>query len=274
MDFLENAVELIQSKAPDFKPKIGLILGSGLSRVADQLEHAIAIPFHEISGLPKSHVEGHKGQFVLGYLNDVPVLCLNGRLHVYEGVSYEAIALLVRIVKKMGCEQLLITNASGSLRTDVHPGELMLITDHINFQPSNPLVGHNDPEIGPRFFGMDNAYDLHLRQTIHDAADALEIKIAEGVYISVLGPCFETPAEIRAFRTLGADAVGMSTVPEVLAARHCGLKVAVIAAITNFAAGMVPDIELSHEHTLHHAKEAANDLMRLVVRTVGMLSDE
>lgn len=272
---LEQAVALLKSKSPKkFNPKIALVLGSGLSLLAERFTDSVAVPFHEIPGLPRSCVEGHKGEFVMGFLNETPVLCLNGRLHIYEGVPYSAIALLIRIVKGMGCENIIMTNSSGSLRADVGPGELMLITDHINFHPSNPLVGPNDDTVGPRFVGMDQAYDLNLRRVIHQAADALGSPIAEGTYISVLGPCFETPAEIHAFRVLRADAVGMSTVPDVIAARHCGLKVAVIAAITNFAAGMVENVELSHEHTLHHAAEAAKDLMRLVVATIGILSDD
>lgn len=275
MSELQTAYDFIKGKVSGgFQPKLGLILGSGLSALADQMTEQTVIPFQDVPGLPKSSVEGHKGAFILGNLNGVPVVCLGGRLHVYEGAKYSEIALLVRIIRKFGCEKLLITNASGSLREEVKPGRLGLITDHINFQSSNPLVGYNDDIVGPRFFGMEDAYHLGMRETLLKHAKDLELELAEGVYISVLGPNFETPAEIRAFRMWGADFIGMSTVPEVLAARHCGLQVAVIATVTNLAAGMVEGEVLSHEHTLHHAKKAANDLIRLVNASVSDLADE
>lgn len=264
---------VIQQRAPNFKPKIGLILGSGLGSLADQIENAIAIPYSELPGFPVSTVAGHAGRLVLGTLNGVPVACCQGRVHGYEGTSAEGFKIFVRTLKLIGCEILLITNASGSLRQDIGPGELMLINDHINLNPGNPLVGRNEEEFGPKFFPMDDAYDSQLREHIHVIAKQLGIKLADGVYVGVLGPCFETPAEIRAFRTLGGDCVGMSTVQEVIVARHCGLRVAAVAAITNFASGM-SDEEITHEGTLHFGKLAATNLAKLITATVESLEHE
>ena len=256
---------IIKEKLNDHPlPKVGLILGSGLGSLADQIQNPIIIPYAELPGFPVSTVAGHAGRLVIGRLGNTMVACCQGRVHGYEGTSNPAFKVFIRTLKLIGCEQLLITNASGSLRNDVGPGELMLIHDHINFQPGNPLIGHNDEEFGPRFFPMDDAYDLAMRQRFHFVANQQDIKLHEGIYISVPGPMFETPAEIRAFRLLGADAVGMSTVPEVIVARHCGLRLSVIAAITNFAAGMSPD-KITHEHTLHYGKLAATNLARLII---------
>jgi len=265
--------KIIQNRTPGFTPKIGLVLGSGLGSLADQLENAISIPYAELPGFPVSTVAGHAGRLVLGMLGGVPVACCQGRVHGYEGTSGLGFKHFIRTLKEIGCETLLLTNASGSLRTDVGPGELMLINDHINFQPGNPLIGPNDEDFGPRFFPMDDAYDIHIRERFHTVAKKLNIKLAEGVYISVTGPGFETPAEIRAFRILGADAVGMSTVPEVLVARHCGLRVAAVAAITNFATGM-SDEKITHEGTLHFGKLAATNLARLITATIESMKHE
>lgn len=262
-DTPQEAAALIQKKAPGFVPKIGIILGSGLGSLADQIENKISIPYADIPGFPITTISGHAGQLILGTLKQTPVVCLKGRAHFYEGVSPQILKLLIRTLKALGCSILLITNSSGSLRSDVGPGELMLITDHINFQPGNPLSGLNDEEFGPRFVSMNNAYDPDLRAKLLSTAASLNIPLAQGIYISVLGPVFETPAEIRAFRLLGADAVGMSTVPEVIVARHCGLRVAAVAGITNFAAGMSEEAP-SHEETLHNAQVFAGKLSKLI----------
>ncbi len=266
---LSEAISYIQKMTPGFVPKIGIILGSGLSDLADQINNAISIPFADIPGFPTITTAGHPGKLILGQLENIPVVCLQGRAHLYEGVSTTTLKILIRTIKLLGCSILIMTNSSGSLRTDVGPGELMLITDHINFQPGNPLVGPNDEEFGPRFVSMDEAYDHELRTRLISVAQELKIKLAQGVYISTIGPIFETPAEIRAFRALGADAVGMSTVPEVIIARHCGLRVAVIAGITNLAAGMSNEI-LSHEHTLQHAELFKQNLKLLIS---GLMKD-
>jgi len=268
-----KAAEYIHSACNNFKPKFGLILGSGLGSLAELIENPSVISYGDLPGFPISTVAGHAGQMVLGYLQGVPVVCLQGRAHWYEGVESEKVKTLVRTIKLLGAENLMLTNAAGSLRMDVGPGRLMLITDHINLQGKNPLIGPNDEEFGPRFFAMDDAYNPELRKRLVQVAAENKIDLAQGIYIGVLGPCFETPAEIRAFKTLGADAVGMSTVPEVIVARHCGLKVATISAITNYAAGMSEE-EITHEGTLHYGKIAARDMSRLLVRFFEALAKD
>ncbi len=259
----EKTLHLIQTQAPGFTPEIGLILGSGLGTLGDYLENKIVFPYQDLPGFPISTVIGHSGRLLLGTLAGKKVACLQGRVHTYEGASPENIRTLIRTLKRMGCKTLLITNAAGSLRTEVGPGALCLITDHINFQPGNPLIGANDEAFGPRFFPMDNAYDQHLREQLKQTAARLNIPLPEGVYFGTLGPCFETPAEIRAFKMLGGDLVGMSTVPEVIVARHCGLRVAAISAISNLAAGLSAE-SITHENTLYYAEQAADNMLKLI----------
>jgi xanthosine phosphorylase len=254
--------QLILSKRSGFKPKLGIILGSGSANFADKLQDRVNIPYRELPGFPVSQVEGHPGQLILGYLNEVPVICCQGRVHAYEGMQGKDFKLFIRTLKALGCNQVLMTNATGSLRKDFQPGQLVLINDHINFHPLNPLVGPNEDEFGSRFFSMDEAYDKNLRHILQQTAKQLGISLAEGVYLSVLGPNFETPAEIRAFQILGADVIGMSTVPEVLVAQHCGLKVAVISVVSNLAAGLSEE-PISHAGTLHFAAKASENLGRL-----------
>lgn len=246
-----------------FIPKVGIILGSGLSSFAEQITNPITVPFQAIPGLQTSGVMGHASLLVMGHINQIPVICLRGRLHLYEGVSYDSIRILIRLVKKMGCNVLVITGAAGSMREEVMPGELMMITDHINFQPGNPLVGQNDESVGPRFVNMEDAYDPGLQEVMDAAAKRLNIPLPKGVYISTLGPSFETPAEIQAFKQWGADAVGMSVVPEVILARHCGLLVACVAAITNLASGLSKE-KISHEGTMKFGEIAARKLIKLI----------
>jgi xanthosine phosphorylase len=261
---MDDVMQVVNRYAPKgFAPKVGMILGSGLSSLADQITNSVSIPYQAIPGLQGGNVAGHASLLVFGYLNDIPVVCLRGRLHLYEGISYEPIRILVRIVKHMGCTALIVTGAAGSLREDVGAGEVMMITDHINLHPGNPLVGPNDESMGPRFFGMEDAYDVGLQGIMSAAAEKLDIPLHKGVYISTLGPSFETPAEIRAFKILGADAVGMSVVPEVLIARHCGMHVACLAAITNAAAGLSQE-KITHEGTLHFGEMAALRLTKLI----------
>lgn len=246
-----------------FTPKMGLVLGSGFSSLAEQITNPVSIPYQAIPGLQSGGVTGHASQLVMGYIQDVPVVCLRGRLHLYEGVPYESIRTLVRIVKRLGANAILLTCAAGSLRPEVSPGELMMINDHINFHPGNPLVGPNDESIGPRFISMEDAYDPILQDIMDVAAKRLSMPVHKGVYISTLGPSFETPAEIRAFKMWGADAVGMSVVPEVIIARHCGMRVACIAAITNLAAGLSTE-KITHDGTLHYGEIAARKFSKLV----------
>lgn len=270
---VHQAVEFIQKCKPDFKPQVGLILGSGLGALAEEMESATRIPFSEIPNFPNVTVQGHQGALVLGYMRGLPVACYQGRIHSYEGAKAENFKIFIRTLRELGCESLLLTNSSGSLRENVGPGELVLINDHINLQPMNPLSGPNDDEFGPRFYPMDDAYDIKLRTRIHQVAKSLQIDLHEGVYICVSGPFFETPAEIRAFRTLGADVVGMSTIPEVLVARHCGLRVAIISVITNLAAGMSTE-QITHEGTLHYGKLGAIKLAKLINAVVESLKNE
>jgi xanthosine phosphorylase len=258
-----RAARAIKARYPDFTPKVGIILGSGLGALAEHIEEAFEIPYDELPGFSESTVEGHDGCLVLGHLRGVPVACLKGRRHYYEGISNPMVQTLVRTLKLLGCEILLATNAAGSMQEAAGPGSLMLIEDHINFSFNNPLVGRNDDEFGPRFFDMNNAYNPELRALMQTTAEEENITLHKGVYLGVLGPSFETPAEINVFKQWGAGAVGMSTVPEVIVARHCGLKVVVVSAITNYAAGM-GDTELNHDETLYYANVASKDMLCLV----------
>jgi xanthosine phosphorylase len=253
-------IERIAARAP----RLGVILGSGLGAVADALEDAETISYADLPDFPQPSVHGHAGTLALGTLGGTPVAVLQGRRHVYEGGDPGAMRGPVRALKAAGAEALFVTNAAGSLNADVVPGSLMAITDHINMLGVNPLTGPNDEEIGPRFPSLRDAYDPELRATLHHVAKDLGVDLREGVYLATAGPSFETPAEIRAFRTLGADAVGMSTVPEVILARHAGLRVAAVSAISNLAEGMGGE-ELSHEQTLRFANQAAGDLTRLII---------
>ena len=251
-------------------PRLGIILGSGLGAVAEALENAELIPYTELPDFPAPSVHGHAGTLALGTLSGLPVACLQGRRHVYEGGDPGAMRGPVRALKAAGAEALFVTNAAGSLNAEVGPGSLMAISDHINMLGVNPLTGPNDDSVGPRFPSLRHAYDPELRDTLHEAADSLGVALADGVYLATAGPSFETPAEIRAFRTLGADAVGMSTIPEVILARHAGLRVAAVSAITNLAEGMGGE-ELSHEQTLRYANQAAGDLTRLIINFCARL---
>lgn len=268
---MQETMNVIRKYAPKFTPKVGIVLGSGLGSIADQLTNQITIPYQAIPGLHQGSVAGHASLLVMGHLGDVPVVCLKGRLHLYEGVPYAAVRTLIRIVRQLGAHSLIVTAAAGSLRDDMGPGEVMVINDHINMQPGNPLVGPNDESIGPRFLSLENAYDEEFRGQFFDVANKLNIPVQEGVYLSTLGPVFETPAEIRAFQTLGADAVGMSVVPDVIVARHCGLRVAGIAAITNFAVGLSPE-KVTHEVTLQYGEMTARKLVKLIPAFVKEIS--
>lgn len=251
-------------------PRIGIVLGSGLGAVADAVTDAVSIPYAELPGFPQGSVAGHARTLHLGTLAGVPVAVLQGRAHLYEGVAPSALRVPMRALRGLGAGAVLLTNAAGSLVGTVGPGRLMALTDHINMMGVNPLVGPNDEAVGERFVAMGAAYDPQLRAGLHAAAAAEGIALAEGVYLAVSGPTFETPAEIRAFKTLGADAVGMSTVPEAIVAVHCGLRVAAVSCITNLAEGMGDEV-LSHAGTLAAAAVGAQDLARLIPRFLGEL---
>ena len=262
-----QAAEIIK-KRTDIVPKIALVTGSGLDGLVQAIENATVIPYSEIPGFPSTSVAGHGGNLYIGTLEGVPVACLQGRVHFYEGHSNEAMRTMIRTLKLLGCELMFATNSSGSLREEVKPGSLVVLRDHINFSFKNPLIGPNDEEFGPRFVSMENAYDSDFRKLIHRKADELGVELTEGVYFGVSGPTFETPAEIRAYKTLGAEVIGMSTVADVIVARHAGLKVGVISVITNMAAGM-QDENLSHKETLANAKHATESLMKLITAVVA-----
>lgn len=266
------AAALIKQKIPNFQPLIGIVLGSGLGMFAEELENATVFDYKSLPGFPEASIYGHSGKLVAGYLLGVAVVCLQGRAHSYEGDNHAAIKTYVRTLKLLGCDYFLATNASGSLRPEMGPGSLMLIQDHINLQPGNPLIGPNDDEFGPRFFPLDNVYNLNLRNGLLHIAAKEQIFLYQGTYISVLGPNYETAAEIKAFRILGADAVGMSTVPEILVAVHCGMKVAAIAVITNFATG-IADTSHSHEAVVLMASKAAKQLNHLLKQFISQLNN-
>ncbi|SLN74704.1 purine-nucleoside phosphorylase [Oceanibacterium hippocampi] len=260
----DEAAALVSARAGAFRPRLGLVLGSGLNAIAEAIETVARIPYAELAGFPPSRVAGHAGMLVLGRLGGVDVACLQGRAHLYEGHDPSVLRVPVRLLRAIGCEALLLTNAAGSLRPEAGPGSLMMITDHINMTGANPLVGINDDDVGPRFPDMVDAYDPALCSMLDHAAAASGVTLHRGVYMAMLGPTFETPAEIRAAAVLGADAVGMSTVPEAIVARHCGLRVAAVSLITNLAAGMSQD-HLSHEQTLAAAGAAAGRMEALII---------
>ena len=264
-----SALARIKARRSDFTPRVGLILGSGLGGVADGVEDATAIDYAELPGFPRPGVEGHAGRLVLGHLGGLPVACLQGRVHLYEGLPAQAVNVLPRTLKSLGCEMLILTNAAGSLRPEIEPGAIALIEDHINLLGQNPLVGPHDAAAGPRFPDMSEVYDRELGERARRVAERLGIALRSGVYLATLGPSFETPAEIRAFRALGADLVGMSTVPEAISARQAGLKVLGLSIVTNLAAGLAAH-PLSHHETLTQAAGAGATLERLLR---GLLED-
>jgi xanthosine phosphorylase len=246
------------------RPRVGVVLGSGLGAVADAVTDPVIVGYEDLPGFPRPTVQGHAGRAVLGRISGVPVAVLQGRAHLYEGGPMDALRVPVRALRAAGAEILVLTNAAGSLRPEVGPGRLMAITDHINLTGTNVLIGPNDTAVGERFPPMHDAYDLELLGELRAAAAEVGVELAEGVYLAVSGPSFETAAEIRAFARLGADAVGMSTVHETTVARHCGLRVVAVSVITNLAEGM-SDVPLSHEQTLRDGERAAGDLGRLLL---------
>ncbi len=237
INFVRQAADYVLERLQD-TPTIGLILGSGLGGIATHIEQAVKIPYADIPHFAVSTAPGHAGCFVAGRLGGKSVICMQGRLHFYEGHSMQDIIFPIRVMKLLGVKTLIATNAAGGINHDFSVGDLMLIQDHINFLGTNPLIGKNDEAFGPRFCDMTYTYTPALREAAQKQAHRMGIDLKTGVYLACSGPSFETPAEIRAFRTWGADAVGMSTVPEVIAAAHCGMQVLAISLITNMAAGM------------------------------------
>ncbi|WP_028399539.1 purine-nucleoside phosphorylase [Ectobacillus panaciterrae] len=251
-------------------PAVGLILGSGLGVLADEIEDAVKVPYQEIPEFPVSTVEGHAGQLVFGTLRGVPVVAMQGRFHYYEGYDMQKVTFPVRVMKALGVEKLIVTNAAGGVNTSFAPGDLMILSDHINFMGTNPLIGPNDSEFGVRFPDMSEAYCKELRSLAKQTAASLNINVQEGVYLAVTGPTYETPAEIRMFRTLGGDAVGMSTVPEVIAARHAGMKVLGISCISNMAAGIL-DQPLHHGEVIETTERVKANFLSLVKELVSQM---
>ncbi len=261
--------EIIERAAEMLRPltggncRIGLILGSGLGGYADRLDDPRSLSYSEIEGFPVSSVPGHAGRFVVGEHAGKTVVVMQGRFHYYEGYPAAMLALGVRVMKSLGVETLLVTNAAGGVNRSFRPGTLMAITDHINFARVNPLIGENDDSYGPRFPDQSRVYDPALREALLRTAQEIGVPVEQGVYMMFTGPTFETPAEIRMARTLGADAVGMSTVPEAIVATHCGIRVLGITLVTNMAAGIL-DQPLTHEEVQQTAALASERFTRLV----------
>lgn len=261
---IDTAVAAIDAAAAGLRPRLGIVLGSGLDACADALTNTVDISYADIPGFPRPAVDSHAGQLRLGTLGDVPVAMLRGRAHAYEGHHMLDVVRPVRTLARLGCTSVVLTNAAGSLRETVGPGRLMMITDHINWSGLNPLTGPNLDALGARFIDMTSAYHPILRDRLAAAARRIGLDLAEGVYFWYPGPSFETPAEIRAFRTLGADAVGMSTVPECIALRHMGVKVAGVSTITNLAAGLGAGAALDHGEVMTTGAAMADHLARLL----------
>lgn len=265
---MKNSIDYINSKlsANIEQPEIGIILGSGLGEIADEI-NGIQIPYSEIPGFKSSGVQGHAGKLVIGKLGSKTVIAMQGRLHYYEGNTLQEVVYPIRVMKLLGIEKLIVTNAAGGVNTSFLPGDLMIIADHINLMGSSPLIGKNNDELGARFVDMSYAYDKTLMNLAENTAKELNIKIQKGVYAAVTGPAYETPAEVRMIRTLGADAVGMSTVPEVIAANHAGVKVLGISCITNMAAGIL-DQPLNHAEVIETANKVKKDFKNLIKTVV------
>ncbi len=259
---IDGAAERIRN-IYDFSPQIGLVLGSGLGDYAETLENPVIINYADIPGFPVSSVAGHKSRFVLGERFGKKTIAMQGRFHFYEGYSQQELTIPIRAMRLLGVKKLLITNAAGGVNTAWSSGALMSITDHINYSGSNPLIGPNLEEFGPRFPDMSEVYDQTLREKLVKEAEIARIRIEQGVYIMFGGPSYETPAEIRMARALGADAVGMSTVPEAIAANHCGMKVLGISCITNMAAGVLK-APLNHKEVMATASRVKGDFTKVL----------
>lgn len=270
-DQITEAAQYIESRT-QLRPTIGAVLGSGLGGFAGQIHGAVAIPFSEIPYFPCSTAPGHSGRLLIGTLHGTPLAVMQGRVHGYEGYNTGQIAFPTRVLAGFGVRTLILTNASGGIRTSFREGQLVLIADHINMTGQNPAAGPNDERLGVRFFDMGDAYSLRLRTLAHAAARAEAMALEEGVYVSVPGPSYETPAEIRAFRALGADMVGMSTVLETIAARHMGVEVLGISCVTNMAAG-VKDQTLTAEEVLETGKRVEAEFARLLSRIVTLIAE-
>jgi len=271
-DRAEAAAHFILSNTP-LRPKIALVLGSGLGAFADEFSSSTKIPYAEIPNFPRSTAIGHAGQLVLGTVDEIPVVGMQGRVHLYEGYSIHEVAFPIRVFARMGIRAAILTNAAGGIKREFTQGQLVVIKDHINLQGANPLSGSNDERFGPRFPDMTIAYDRRFREIAVGAGNRNGIGLLEGVYAALAGPSYETPAEIRFLQTIGADLVGMSTVPEVIAARHSGIRVLGISCVTNAAAGIL-DKPLNHEEVLETTNRVRNQFISLLKLLIPRISAE
>lgn len=267
---LNGAVGVLSEKLVE-TPRVAMTLGSGLSAAFGTPDGGRVIPCSEIPGFPRPTVAGHAGDFWSGRIGETPVLVQRGRVHFYEGRSPDEVVFATRLFALVGAKTLIVTNASGAMNPDFRAGDIVLITDHINMLGANPLHGSNLDELGPRFPDMSAAYTPRLRELARDVARSEGVELKEGVYVAALGPSYETPAEIRAFRTMGADLVGMSTVPEVIAAAHAGMEVLGISIATNLAAGVDPDATLNHEEVIETTRRKAAEVRRLLLALLARL---
>lgn len=263
---LMTCVESVRKKI-DFKPEVALILGSGLGDYADSIKIEQTIDYTQIEGFPVSTVKGHKGRFVFGYIENVPVVIMQGRVHYYEGYKMSDVVLPTRLMGMLGAKKLVLTNAAGGINYDYKPGDFMMIQDHITLNIPSPLIGENIEELGVRFPDMSEVYSVRMQNIIEKIASDMGIEMKKGVYVQLTGPCYETPAEIRACRTLGGDAVGMSTACEAIAAVHMGMEVCGISCITNMAAGMTKE-KLNHSEVQETADRVAKQFKELITEMV------
>lgn len=267
--FMELTVKYIKDKTKNFKPELAIVLGSGLGDFADEFD-SVALPYSEIPGFHKSEVQGHKGRLIFAEISGKKVVIMQGRYHFYEGYSMQTATYPIKVMKKLGVKTLILTNAAGSIRSDFTPGDLMFITDHINNMGSNPLIGANDETLGTRFPDMSEVYKKDLIEKAEKAAKELNINYQKGIYVATTGPSYETPAEIQAYKTWGASAVGMSTVPEAIVANYCGIKVMGISCLTNYAAG-VSNSPLNHQEVIDTAARVKNNFKKLLLKLIEVI---
>lgn len=269
LDALLDSIEIEDG----FVPQIGIVLGSGLHPIADEVDVVQTIPYGDIEGFPQSTVKGHEGRYILGYLEGIPVIMMDGRVHYYEGYTMEEVVTPDRVMALLGADTIILTHAVGSMREDYEPGDLACDVDHIATFVPNPLIGQNDEELGERFVGMADAYDPSLVEIAHKAADKLGIELKDAVYMQVTGPTFETPAEARAYAEMGADTVGMSTACETIALRHMGVRVLAVSCVTNYCPNVTGEAT-SHEEVQEEANAAGEKMVSLVKETVKMIGAE
>ncbi|MFZ9594752.1 MAG: purine-nucleoside phosphorylase [Bdellovibrionia bacterium] len=268
---INAAIEAIQKRS-SLKPQLALVLGSGLGSIADEVTDRVVIPYSEIPYFHPTSVQGHAGQLILGSMKNTPVVLLDGRFHRYEGYPLEEVVLPTRVVIRLGIQTLILTNAAGGIQTRFRPGDVMLIEDHLNLTGENPLVGKNLSEFGPRFPDLTEVYSKKTLGLFKESAQHLGLTVHQGVYAGLLGPSYETPAEVRMLRTLGADAVGMSTVSEAIAAKHMGVEVAAMSCITNLAAGISPSA-LSHDEVIELSQVGAEKMKKILLHAIPKLNE-